>query len=148
MSASAIVAAAPVLKGLFDLIDELFTSPEEKQNAKLRLIELQQAGQLAQIGVNTQEAKHDSLFVSGWRPFIGWVCGFALVWTFILQPIIVFAILTFGIPFPIAVLPALDLEVLMPLLMGMLGLGAMRSWEKKEGVARNSLNLDRSADGG
>mgnify|MGYP003632148460 FL=1 len=88
---------------------------------------------LAQIQVNMEEAKSGSLFKGGWRPGCGWTCVLALFYNTILQPIFVFAAAIL-MPDP-PVLPVVDLTVLMPVLMGMLGLGAMRSYEKKSGVA-------------
>ena len=154
MPAPAVLAAAgPIASGLFHLVDELFTSDEERTAAKLKLLELEKSGELAQIAVNAQEARHPSLFVAGWRPFIGWVCGLAFVWAFLLYPILTFAVVALGIPVQLHMIPALDLSSMMPVLMGMLGLGAMRSWEKRQGVARESLRpgsdgVDRRADAG
>jgi hypothetical protein len=77
---------------------------------------------IAQIEVNKQEAAHKNLFVAGWRPFIGWTCGLAMFNNFVLASYI-------------AIVP-MDLALMMPVLMGMLGLGAMRSYEKVQGVSR------------
>lgn len=82
---------------------------------------------LAQLEVNKVEAAHKSLFVSGWRPAVGWSCCFALVYSTILAPIL-------GIWFTI---PPVDSSLLTTVLMGMLGLGAMRSAEKVKGVQRD-----------
>ena len=81
-----------------------------------------------QLEVNKVEAAHKSLFVSGWRPAIGWICGLALLYSTILAPIL-------GIWF---IVPPVDSSLLTSVLMGMLGLGAMRSYEKKNNVARNN----------
>ena len=140
-----LVGAGPIAQGLFGLIDSLFTSDEERMQAKFKLMELEKSGELAQINVNMKEAEHTSLFVAGWRPFIGWVCGLAFAWAFLLYPIVSFAVIAFGVPVPLHLIPALDLSAMMPVLMGMLGLGAMRSWEKREGVARD--NLGTTSDG-
>ena len=80
-----------------------------------------------QLEVNKVEAAHKSLFVSGWRPAVGWSCCFALVYSTILAPIL-------GIWFTI---PPVDSSLLTTVLMGMLGLGAMRTVEKTQAVARN-----------
>ena len=82
-----------------------------------KLIELQ-----AQI--NEQEAKHRTIFVAGWRPFIGWVCGFALAYNFVLRDLLIWFIGPEQVP------PALQMEHLMTVLIGMLGLGGMRTFEK------------------
>jgi hypothetical protein len=130
-----------IADGLFGLIDKLFTTDEERQSAKLRYLELVQAGELAQIGVNAEEAKHESKFVSGWRPFIGWVCGAAFAYTFVLQPLFVFmawlVAAFFGVMLPVEMLPTLSLGEMMPVLLGMLGLGGLRSYEKFTGTNTN-----------
>ena len=81
----------------------------------------------AQIEVNKVEASNSNLFVSGWRPFIGWTCGLGMFGNFITIPFanFVLALLEINI-----VIPLVPLETMMPVLMGMLGLGAMRSYEK------------------
>ena len=137
---TALLAAGPIASGLFGLIDKLFTSDDERMAAKLKVLELEKSGELAQIAVNAQEAKNDSIFVAGWRPFIGWVCGLAFTWAFLLYPMFSFFVVSLGIPVDLTLVPELDLAAMMPVLMGMLGLGAMRSWEKKEGVARERLD--------
>ena len=79
-----------------------------------------------QLEVNRAEAAHKSLFVAGWRPFIGWCCGMGLLYSVLLSPIL-------DIWFE---MPVIDSSLLMPTLTGMLGLGAMRSYEKVKGVSR------------
>lgn len=142
-TAAILTAANPLLQGLFGLIDDLFTTDEERSEAKLKLMELDSEGALAQLGVNSVEASHKSIFVAGWRPAVGWTCAFALAWTYVLYPMLsaaaVLAGLYFGVPFDVTLLPVLDLGQMMPVLMGMLGLGAMRSYEKVQGVASNSM---------
>jgi hypothetical protein len=75
---------------------------------------------LAQLEVNKAEAASGSLFKGGWRPAIGWICGLALFWSFILQPFLVFFLLVFGVDLP--PLPEVGTADLMPILLGMLGL--------------------------
>jgi hypothetical protein len=89
----------------------------------------------AQLNVNAQEAKHASLFVAGWRPAIGWVCVIGLFWNFFIQPLVAWFGGWFDVPPP----PALDLGDLMTLLLGMLGLGGYRTYEKMSGVARQTM---------
>ena len=110
------------------LIDKLWPDPAQRDAAKLRLLELQQAGELAQISVNQEEAKSSSLFVSGWRPSIGWVCSVACAWNWIGLPVAKFAVLFLGYA-AIDMSPA-DLSEMMPILLGMLGLGGLRTFEK------------------
>jgi hypothetical protein len=89
---------------------------------------------LAQVETNREEAKHKNVFVAGWRPFIGWTCGVALAWHFVLAPLVLFIAGWSGVQLP--TLPEFDMDSLMTVLLGMLGLGGLRSWEKTKGVAR------------
>ena len=81
----------------------------------------------AQIEVNKIEAGSTNLFVSGWRPFVGWTCGFALCYHFVLQPFLMFVLFSIGKPME---LPVFDMSTLTTVLFGMLGLGGMHSFEK------------------
>jgi hypothetical protein len=89
---------------------------------------------VAQIDVNKAEAASGSLFKGGWRPFIGWVCGGAFAYHFVLQPVIVFSVLTAGVELP--PLPEFDMASLMTVMMGMLGLGGLRTYEKQKGITK------------
>jgi hypothetical protein len=135
------VDVGSAVSSLFGLIDSLFTSDEERSNAKLRILELQAKGDLAQLAVNTAEAANESLFVSGWRPFIGWVCGGAFAYSFLIQPFMAFvAWIVFsstGQVMSIDTLPELDLAMMMPVLLGMLGLGGLRTYEKRTKTNKN-----------
>jgi|TARA_R100001460_G_scaffold9664_4_gene23056 hypothetical protein len=93
-----------------------------------------QETKMAQIEVNKAEAQHKSIFVSGWRPFIGWTCGTALAYHFVLAPIILFATAYAGVEVP--ELPSFDMETLTTILLGMLGLGGLRSFEKYKGLTK------------
>ena len=86
-----------------------------------------------QLEVNKAEAASSSAFVAGWRPFIGWVCGMGCAWNWIGLPVAKFGLAVAG--HSLALDPA-DLSEMMPLLLGMLGLGGLRSFEKVKGVAR------------
>lgn len=117
------------------LIGHFFPDKAEQDQAKLQLLTLAQNGELAkitgQLGVNTEEAKNSSVFVAGWRPYIGWVCGSALAFQFILRPLITWISALSGHP---VAPPSLDMADLFTLLFGMLGLGAMRSYDKTQGT--------------
>ena len=89
---------------------------------------------IAQVEVNKQEAQHRSIFVAGWRPCVGWVTALALAWHFIVSPFILFAVAIAGIEIP--ELPSFDMETLTTILLGMLGLGGLRSFEKFKGVSK------------
>ena len=102
-------------------------SDQEKQQLAAAVMVVQ-----GQIDINKNEAANPSIFVSGWRPFIGWVCGAACAWNWIGIPITVAALSLIGVVPKLA--PA-DLSEMMPILLGMLGLGSLRTLEKIQGVA-------------
>ena len=87
----------------------------------------------AQLEVNKAEAAHNSMFVAGWRPAVGWCCVLGMAGNFLVIPMTNFVLALMAIE---VVIPLIDLETMMPVLMGMLGLGAMRSYEKTKGVSR------------
>ena len=89
---------------------------------------------LAQLEVNKAEAASTSLFKGGWRPFIGWTCGTAFAYHFVIQPLAVFVLMTLGEPVPD--LPKFEMDALMTVLSGMLGLGGLRTFEKFKGVSK------------
>lgn len=137
----------PIIDGVFavgmKLIERFFPDPATADAAKLKLLEMQQAGELAQLAadtdlakgqlrVNEVEAASGSLFVAGWRPFIGWTCGAAFAYKFVLAPFAVLALTAAGHPIS---LPVLDFTEMSTILLGMLGLGGMRTMEKIKGVA-------------
>lgn len=125
------------------VIDKIWPDPVQRDAAKLELLKLQQSGELAQltadtnlmieqIKVNQAEAANPSLFVSGWRPAIGWVCGLACGWNWIGLPVA--KVIAVILDHPINLSPA-DLTEMLPVLMGMLGLGGLRTIEKLQGRA-------------
>tara|TARA_R110000824_G_scaffold3147_5_gene14583 strand:- start:5401 stop:5796 length:396 start_codon:yes stop_codon:yes gene_type:complete len=87
-----------------------------------------------QIEINKAEASHKSIFVAGWRPFIGWTCGIALCWHFVLQPVTLFVCTYIGLTIP--TLPEFDMGSLMTILGGLLGLGGLRTYEKQKGLTK------------
>ena len=89
---------------------------------------------LSQIEVNKAEAASGSIFKGGWRPAIGWVCASAFAYHFVLQPVIVFIVLAAGVELP--PLPEFDMASLMTVMMGMLGLGGLRTYEKQKGITK------------
>lgn len=144
-----------IISGLFkvaeSLIDRFFPDPEKKAAAQLDLIKMQQTGELAQLAsatdlaklqiqTNIEEAKSTSWFVSGWRPWVGWVCGMAFAYTYIVLPFLLFFVFSFGtaeMAKQVALLPKIEIGEMMPVLLGMLGLGYLRTDEKKANVARS-----------
>ena len=114
-----------------DVIGRIWPNKTEQEKAELQAAMLVVQGQLQ---VNQVEAASSSLWVSGWRPFIGWICGSACAWNWIGLPMTKAGLLLAGMA-PLTLAPA-DLTEMLPVLMGMLGLGALRTTEKIKGVAR------------
>ena len=140
----ALIAAAGssgLLGHLFSLVDDLFDTDEERAEAKRKLVELEQQGRLAQLAVNAAEAQHESVFVAGWRPAVGWICGAALAWTFIVQPFLTWSLVALRPEFPTASLPDIDMGPLLTILGGMLGLAGLRTYEKRTGTNGNRGSL-------
>lgn len=119
------------------LIDRMWPDPVKAAEAKLALVTLQQKGELdeimGQLEINKIEAANPSIFVSGWRPFVGWVSALGLAMQFLVLPLVTWTALIFGTTL---VLPPLDLGFLVTMLGGILGLGGLRSYEKIKDVAR------------
>lgn len=86
-----------------------------------------------QLEVNKAEAASRNVFVAGWRPFIGWVCGVAMAYNYVLQPMLIFGLAQADY---LVTLPSIDLSEMMPVLLGMLGLGGLRSFEKFKGLSK------------
>ena len=127
-----------LLPAVTDIVGRFLPEDKEAKAKAEREIEKQLATHLAkidiaQLDINKQEAAHRSIFVAGWRPFIGWTCGIALADTYVLQPILVFGLAQSGY---LVDLPKMQLGEMMPVLMGMLGLGGLRTFEKFKGVSK------------
>lgn len=113
------------------VLDRVLPDPAQQAAAKLELMKLQQNGELAQITgqmeINKVEAASSSIFVSGWRPSIGWVCGAGFAVQFVVGPLAEWGAALAGHPVKF---PQMDTGTMMPLLLGMLGLGGLRTAEK------------------
>lgn len=124
--------ASPI-EAVGKIIDDLHTSDEEKLTKEEILTRLAQKPHLVQAEINKVEAQHRSIFVAGWRPFIGWVCGAALAWKYLFYDVAAWiAIMADATPPP-------QLEgaaTLTTLVMSLLGLGALRTVEKLGGRAK------------
>lgn len=125
---------AEPIEAVGNVLDNLFTSKEEKLNAEQAKLRLLQIPGLVNQEINKIEAQHRSIFVAGWRPFIGWVCGSALLYAYILRDLISWAmeIYTPGTQPP----PMISMEFMNTILLGMLGLGAARTVEKINKVSK------------
>jgi len=109
-------------------------SPEKKAEIEQRALEIEYALTKAQTDINLEEAKHPSIFVAGWRPFVGWVCGFSLGWQYIGSPIFEWII---KIADKNVSAPEMDTGSLVTVLFALLGLGGMRTYEKTKEAQGN-----------
>jgi len=117
----------PKLNVVAGIIDKVAGHVDKFTLDKEEKAQLIQEINKAQIEVNKVEAGSTNLFVSGWRPSVGWVCSIALCYHFVLQPLLVFVLSAIGKPVD---LPIFDMSTLTTILLGLLGLGGMRSFEK------------------
>ena len=124
-----------LLQPVTKILDKLVVNKDLKVQLQHELKTAIHSANLAQIEVNKTEAAHASVFVSGWRPCCGWVCGISLAYHFILAPLLQFSFALAGYEQD---LPNFDFSQLSTILMGLLGLGGLRTWEKMNGVARDS----------
>jgi len=126
-----VVSAA---EGVAGIVDRFVETPDEKAAAEVIKAKLLMRPGEVQAELNKIEAGHRSIFVAGWRPFIGWVCGVALAYSFILRDLLSWVILNTGST--ASPPPELAMEHLLTILLGMLGLGGMRTLEKMNGRAK------------
>lgn len=144
MAIAAIPIIGQVISGVMDIINKRV--PDVNQRAQLeaemtrKLMEMDWAAIQGQLDINKVEAAHQSTFVAGWRPGVGWVCVTALGYNFVLQPILGFLYsIKYGV---LPGMPILDTGDLMAILAGILGLGGMRTFEKFRGVAGGKQSKD------
>jgi len=122
-----------IITGIREAITgEKISDPTEMAKVTLQLEALENGLKTGQLQINMQEAKSPRLFVSGWRPFVGWGCGFALLYAAIFEPIMRFIATVF---FKYSgSFPVIDTDLTMQVLLGLLGLGAMRGFDKLKGT--------------
>ena len=120
------------------LLDKVIEDKDQKAKLAHELAtmadKLAHVQQLAQMAINKEEAASGSLFKGGWRPFVGWVCGFAFCYHFIIQPVIIFIVALTGIIIPD--LPSFNMNTLLTVLGGLLGIGGLRTYEKQKGLTK------------
>ena len=128
MALTLITSLLPILGGVIDkVIPDKNAADKAKLEMQAKIIDAANTGALAQLEVNKAEAAHESVFVAGWRPAIGWVCAAALAYSYMIVPLVGFSLTLFGQPVP--KWPVLD-NNLWELMFGMLGMGALRSYDK------------------
>lgn len=125
--------AIDAVSAVGNVVDQLFTSDDERAQAALLMEKLRQQPQILQAEINRIEASHRSLFVAGWRPFIGWVCGLGFLWAFILHPLFLWVVAVRGMAITP---PEIMTDNLMELVLALLGLGTLRSVEKMTGRSK------------
>lgn len=136
---------AAILPTVLDAIGRAIPDPQAQAQAKLEVLKMQQSGDLAtldaelrlalaQIDVNKSEAGSESLFKSGWRPAVGWSCVLGLLYEFIVRPLLPWFVQVLGVQ-GVPELPPLDGDTLFGLLVGLLGIGTLRTVEKVKGKA-------------
>jgi hypothetical protein len=127
----------PIISVVSSVLDKVIPDNNAKEKAKAdiekALIDNAAQINIAQAETNKIEANHRSVFIAGWRPFLGWVCGIGFSWIFVLNPILQWGLALYGIN---AVLPQLQTDVLMELTIALLGLAGLRSWEKSKGITK------------
>ena len=134
MISALISSILPVAGEVIDrLVPDKHGAAKAKQQLEAALVQAEVSGLLGQIEINKTEAASRSVFVAGWRPFIGWSCGAAMAYSYVAQPILAFALAQSGY---LIELPRVELGEMMPVLLGMLGLGGMRSFEKLKGISK------------
>lgn len=129
--AAVIPLLTPLLEKLVDHIPDPLAREKAKSEAEATLLGLLNTQQQGQVEINKLEAQNSQIFVAGWRPFIGWVCGAALLYTYVLSPFIAWGLVLWA---PSAPLPVVPTDNLFELVLAMLGLGGLRTFEKVKGV--------------
>lgn len=125
--------AIDAVSAVGNVVDQLFTTDEERAQAALLMAKIRQKPQILQAEINRVEASHRSLFVAGWRPFIGWVCGLGFLWAFLLHPLFQWGVAIAGLEI---MPPVINTDSLMQLVLALLGLGTLRSVEKMTGRSK------------
>ena len=123
----------PIVNNFVDRIPNGNERARAKEALEKELVDAANSVMLAQTEINAAEAQHKSIFVAGWRPFIGWVCGVGIAWSMVVQPVAQWAMIAWGDG---TELPTIDTSYLMELVTAMLGMSGLRTFEKMRGVAR------------
>ena len=131
-------ALGPIMDGVLRFIPDKGERSRAKEQFEGQMLAAMTGLVQGQLEINKEQAKHASIFVAGARPFIMWVCGVALLWQFLLEPMATWGLLAFSTR-ELPEFPRLDMGPLMTLLLGMLGLGGLRTYEKRLGVHRDSV---------
>jgi len=128
---TSLIDIGSVINSVGNVVGDIFGTKEERDKATATIEQIKLQPEIAQLIVNEAEANSLNMFVAGWRPAAGWVCVSALAYQFLLRPILMAVFTGTSVYFP-----TLELQDLMSILFGMLGLGAYRTYEKVAGVNR------------
>ena len=120
--------AVSAVQGVANIVDQFIETDDEKRAWETVKAKMAQQPQLAQIELNKVEASHRTMFVAGWRPAVGWVCAIGLAFTFLVNPVIQWFTGEPG--------PELPTDIVFELMLGMLGLGGLRTYEKLSGKTK------------
>ncbi len=126
-------AITPIIDKLVDLIPNGNERDRAREKFEFELMKAVQDAATQQVETNQIEAAHSSVFVAGWRPFIGWICGAGIAWAYLVHPALVWAAAAYNLPISV---PTLDTDGLYQLVLAMLGLGGLRTFEKVKGVTK------------
>jgi hypothetical protein len=143
------ILGGPLFDVIGKVIDRAIPDPVEKGKLQVELTKIadQAAAReheelMGQIEVNKTEAAHKSIFVAGWRPFIGWTAGAGVAWSFVVAPISEWVSRLIGWT---GKMPELDSAQLMTLVLALLGMGGLRTYEKMKGVAREESPIETNS---
>ena len=125
----------PIVNKFVDRIPNGNERARAKEALEKELVDAANSVMLAQTEINKAEAAHKSIFVAGWRPFIGWVCGVGIAWSMVVQPVAQWAMIAWGDG---TELPTIDTSYLLELVTAMLGMSGLRTFEKLRGVSRQT----------
>lgn len=137
-------ALGPILDGVLRFIPDKNERARAKEQFEGQMLAAMTSLVQGQLEINKMEAQHSSTFVAGWRPAIGWICGVALGWNFVIQPLLLYVAWLIPEGAELANAPQLETGELMTVLLGMLGLGGLRTYEKRLGVARSGLGVKKN----
>jgi hypothetical protein len=132
----------PIMDGVLRFIPDKNKREEAREQFESQMLVAMTSLVQGQLEINKVQAQHGSIFVAGARPAIMWICGAGIAWNFVVRPILMWGAFVFGVDIGNA--PELDTSELTTILLGMLGLGGLRTYEKRLGVARESIKAPKN----
>ena len=132
----------PIMDGVLRFIPDKNAREQAREQFESQMLVAMTGLVQGQLEINKVQAQHGSVFVAGARPAIMWICGAGIAWNFVVKPILMWGAFVVGIDLTEA--PELDTSELTTILLGMLGLGGLRTYEKRLGVARNSVKAPKN----